>query len=380
MSKSQSNILELAKQGNPKAIATIINRQLEPKGIIAQVDLKNECLHIVIESVELPEKVTIVKYFRRSFITLNAASIKTIQIYAKQTVKPFCSWDDSFNLVESASPETLQISKNIYTKEQQENNRDLQIKFDEVKNEFANHLFKTVLISMGFSIIAVEVSSTKSKGNGFSELAGKSNTMISLINPSNAYINGAEALVFAVGVTIITSIAQGIIDRFTSANDFYQEGKNFMKNKLYSEALSSFAKAIAKNKGYTDAFYQRGYIFFLTGNYTKAYEEFNQVISIVPGHIEAYKKRALVRYALQDYDGAISDNTFVINQKSDDYESYFYRAITYFTTGAYTESLDDFTRAIELNCQNYLIYLMRANMYLSINNNPDKAIQDFNIV
>ncbi len=38
MSQLEHNILQLAKQGNPKAIATIINRQLEPKGIIAQVD------------------------------------------------------------------------------------------------------------------------------------------------------------------------------------------------------------------------------------------------------------------------------------------------------------------------------------------------------
>lgn len=30
---SQPNLLELAKQGDTKAIATLINRQLQPKGI-----------------------------------------------------------------------------------------------------------------------------------------------------------------------------------------------------------------------------------------------------------------------------------------------------------------------------------------------------------
>ncbi|WP_277926746.1 MULTISPECIES: hypothetical protein [Nostoc] len=40
---TQPNLLELAKQGDAQAIASLINRQLQPKGITAKVALKDAC-------------------------------------------------------------------------------------------------------------------------------------------------------------------------------------------------------------------------------------------------------------------------------------------------------------------------------------------------
>ncbi|MFB2933910.1 hypothetical protein ACE1B6_01400 [Aerosakkonemataceae cyanobacterium BLCC-F154] len=51
---SQPNPLELAKQGHPKAIESLINRQMQPKGITAKVALKNNCLHIMLEAAQDP--------------------------------------------------------------------------------------------------------------------------------------------------------------------------------------------------------------------------------------------------------------------------------------------------------------------------------------
>lgn len=52
---AQTNILELAKQGDPKAIAALINRQLQPKGITAKVALKDNCLQTMLESAQVPD-------------------------------------------------------------------------------------------------------------------------------------------------------------------------------------------------------------------------------------------------------------------------------------------------------------------------------------
>ncbi|MEH2057292.1 MAG: hypothetical protein V7K97_14250 [Nostoc sp.] len=92
MSQPEPNILQLAKQGNPKAIATIINRQLEPKGIVAQVDLKDNCLQILIEAIQLPPQQIIVEYFRKSFTSLGASAIKTIKVYGKRPGEVFFDW------------------------------------------------------------------------------------------------------------------------------------------------------------------------------------------------------------------------------------------------------------------------------------------------
>ncbi|CDN11749.1 MAG: hypothetical protein HRU34_13895 [Richelia sp.] len=49
MNPSEPNIVELARQGNPKAIASLINRQLNPKGISVKTNLKDTCLQIFLE-------------------------------------------------------------------------------------------------------------------------------------------------------------------------------------------------------------------------------------------------------------------------------------------------------------------------------------------
>jgi len=49
---NQPNLIELAKQGNAKAIATLINRQLQPKGITAKaIHTHKECrLRMILEA------------------------------------------------------------------------------------------------------------------------------------------------------------------------------------------------------------------------------------------------------------------------------------------------------------------------------------------
>lgn len=53
---TQQNILELAKQGDAKAIASLLNRQLQPKGITATAALKDGCLQVMLEAVEVPSQ------------------------------------------------------------------------------------------------------------------------------------------------------------------------------------------------------------------------------------------------------------------------------------------------------------------------------------
>jgi tetratricopeptide (TPR) repeat protein len=106
-SETNINLAQLAKQGNPKAIETLLNKQIEPKGITAKVDFKANCLQILLESDKLlPQDVT-VKFFRNSFTKLGSTVIKTIKIYAKQSGEAFFIWHDSFDLIEELSTDNL---------------------------------------------------------------------------------------------------------------------------------------------------------------------------------------------------------------------------------------------------------------------------------
>lgn len=44
-------VLSAAKQGNPQAIAALMNRSLQPKGITAKAKLTDGCLHVMLEGL-----------------------------------------------------------------------------------------------------------------------------------------------------------------------------------------------------------------------------------------------------------------------------------------------------------------------------------------
>ena len=50
MESSQASLLAQAKQGDPKAIATLLNHKLQSKGITTRASVKNSCLHIMLEA------------------------------------------------------------------------------------------------------------------------------------------------------------------------------------------------------------------------------------------------------------------------------------------------------------------------------------------
>jgi uncharacterized protein (DUF697 family) len=95
---NQPNLLELAKQGDAKAIATLMNRKLQPNGITAKASMKNDCLQIMLESAQVPPQETLVALIRKSVPTLGAESIKRVKVYGKQTKEEFPDWSEEFEV------------------------------------------------------------------------------------------------------------------------------------------------------------------------------------------------------------------------------------------------------------------------------------------
>lgn len=57
MTTAQPNPVELAKQGDVRAIALLINRSLQSKGIVARSVLKDGCLQIMLEATQTPDQL-----------------------------------------------------------------------------------------------------------------------------------------------------------------------------------------------------------------------------------------------------------------------------------------------------------------------------------
>jgi len=93
------NILELAKQGNPQAIAALLNRQLQPKGITVQADLQDACLQVVLEAEQVPNQRVLVDSIRKGVTGLGATSIERVKISGRQTGDELSAWSQEFELI-----------------------------------------------------------------------------------------------------------------------------------------------------------------------------------------------------------------------------------------------------------------------------------------
>ncbi len=95
---TQPNLLELAKQGDAQAIASVINYLLKAKGITSKVILKDGCLQVMLESFQVPEQESSVTFIRKLIIKLEATPIKSIKIYGKRKGQTSVAWIDYLKL------------------------------------------------------------------------------------------------------------------------------------------------------------------------------------------------------------------------------------------------------------------------------------------
>ncbi|QFS43588.1 hypothetical protein [Nostoc sphaeroides] len=79
MTNVQPNLLQLAKQGDPKAIAALMNRSLQPKGVTAKVAFKDGCLQIMLESAQVTDQQALVAFVRKGIINLETELIERVK-------------------------------------------------------------------------------------------------------------------------------------------------------------------------------------------------------------------------------------------------------------------------------------------------------------
>ena len=101
---TQPNILELAKQGDAKAIALLLNRQLQAKGITAAASLKDGCLQVMLESAEAPSQQVLAPWVNKSIAGLGAASIEKVKVYGRQTGAKVPAWTQEFEVAGQKLP------------------------------------------------------------------------------------------------------------------------------------------------------------------------------------------------------------------------------------------------------------------------------------
>ena len=99
---TQPNLLELAKQGDEEAIASVMNHLLKDKGIAAKAVQKDHCLMVILVSEQAPEQASSVEFIHKLMMKLEVESIKSVRVYGKQAGQPSSAWMKTLNLTSKA--------------------------------------------------------------------------------------------------------------------------------------------------------------------------------------------------------------------------------------------------------------------------------------
>ncbi len=95
---TQPNLLELAKQGDAKAIASVMNHLLKDEGITAKAIQKDDTLLVILKSAQVPEQTSSVEFIHKLMMKLGIESIESITVFGKQAGQPSSAWMKTLNL------------------------------------------------------------------------------------------------------------------------------------------------------------------------------------------------------------------------------------------------------------------------------------------
>jgi len=78
--------LQLARQGDPKAIAHLINEALQAQKITARVTCNGTALTVMLEAEQIPDKQILVPYLQKNLANLNCNRSGELNCVASRVV------------------------------------------------------------------------------------------------------------------------------------------------------------------------------------------------------------------------------------------------------------------------------------------------------
>lgn len=122
---TQQNLLQQAKQGNVQALNVLLNRVFQLNGITAKAAIKEGCLHLLLESAQVPNQQTLVPAIRGAMINLGVESIDSVKVYARQINQPQPVWTQTISLSHAASQPAAPLSDVAVDQPQAEPDQEL---------------------------------------------------------------------------------------------------------------------------------------------------------------------------------------------------------------------------------------------------------------
>ena len=145
-----STALEAAQYGNQEAIAAIINRSLQKKGITASVDLDHGDLHVMLDAKQVPPEAA-ADFIFKGVQKLNIEPAYDVHVYGRRVGEPFATWCYDYEL--KARPFAL-VNSSVRQRDQISSEPGFTIRLSGVNSEELN---LDVVQVMGFFGIVITI-------------------------------------------------------------------------------------------------------------------------------------------------------------------------------------------------------------------------------
>ncbi|MEO6863186.1 MAG: hypothetical protein ABI180_16880 [Microcoleus sp.] len=110
---TELNFQELAKQGNPQAIASWLNSQLQSEGIAASGYLDGDCLDIILEAEQVPIEHILVDFVRSQLTDLQPDSIQKVKVEGRESGEIVPAWIQEFSLENSTLEQQSFVEESV---------------------------------------------------------------------------------------------------------------------------------------------------------------------------------------------------------------------------------------------------------------------------
>ena len=134
------------------------------------------------------------------------------------------------------------------------------------------------------------------------------------------------------------------------AKQLLSQGDQKLRNRLYTEAIEDFDRAIELDPDFKEAYNHRGLAKSYLNNFTGAISDYDMAVELDPKFIEAYYNRGLSVYSAGNYTGCIPDFDKVIELDEKDADAYYMRGLakTYIPRINIDSACEDFRKAKKL--------------------------------
>ena len=147
-----------------------------------------------------------------------------------------------------------------------------------------------------------------------------------------------------------------------SADVHYWQGRLLANKNQVDEAISSYSKALNRDKHYAQAYRYRGDLFKEMGDYEAGAEDYTQLIALEPEAL-FYNKRGLMYEAMKDFERAEQDYTHAIDLSPHWAVAYNNRGYAKMNLRKWASAKADLEKAIVLDNRAPTPYVNLAGVY-----------------